>query len=415
MLALSTGTAQASSLLPGVFETSDAVLGTGVGIGDPEGLAIIGDTLYVVDDDNADGGTAALFAIDLNTHITSRIDLGFQGTGSTLSLLDVGTLTPGGVVEFTFIDGAGGLNFAPGDGFIIELDNDIPGATSAPDLTLGTFDAGFTTLLDTDDDSSSLGNGVAPALGGTVNTDGTINIRVSGFPDFDFDGNDDISPTTPHGEAGNFDVFGTILDDSPAGLASRLDDLEGLAASPTSLFLGGEDRAGGAALIVEIDPITGAVLNAFKPDITDPDALTFFDGRLFAGGSDTLSELDPTDGTVLNQSTFSFSDFEIEGLAYDGSALLVGNNIDPESILRVDPDTFAVLGTLGEDLLPITDPVGLAFSETLGIVLSDPDIGTSDFGQIASFQPTAPIPLPAPAWLLLSGLAALALVRRRAA
>ena len=43
-------TAQASLLLPGSFETED-ILATGVSIEDPEGLAVIGDVLWVVDDD----------------------------------------------------------------------------------------------------------------------------------------------------------------------------------------------------------------------------------------------------------------------------------------------------------------------------------------------------------------------------
>jgi len=84
----------------------------------------------------------------------------------------------------------------------------LPG--TGPDTTLGALTQ-TGTVIETDDDSSPLGDGRASALVAVaVNTDGSIRLRVSGFGDFDFDGDDDIFGN-PHAESGPFDLTVTVF------------------------------------------------------------------------------------------------------------------------------------------------------------------------------------------------------------
>lgn len=77
--------------------------------------------------------------------------------------------------------------------FVAVMDNMPPGTSGpVPDVTLGWLEAPFAyTQIDTDDDSSPLGDGLASALSGFVDGSGTIHLGVSGFADFDFDGFED--------------------------------------------------------------------------------------------------------------------------------------------------------------------------------------------------------------------------------
>ena len=82
--------------------------------------------------------------------------------------------------------------------FIAWTNNDVGGPN--PDTMLGTFsDFAFPALIDSDDDSSLLGDGVASALGGVVNPDGVIRLGVTGFSDDTFTG--------AHAEAGPYELF----------------------------------------------------------------------------------------------------------------------------------------------------------------------------------------------------------------
>lgn len=93
-----------------------------------------------------------------------------------------------------------------GDSFSAVIDNDI--SMSNPNTILGTFsDAGFTNPpLDTDDNSSPLGNGFASAISGVVNPNGFIYLGVTGFSNFDFS-----------------DEFGSHTADGPYHLSVILD------------------------------------------------------------------------------------------------------------------------------------------------------------------------------------------------
>ncbi len=103
----------------------------------------------------------------------------------------------GGDVDFFTITNTDISGLAAGDIFIAWTDNDV-GAPFPPDTILGTFaDAGFTTLIDLNDDIDidsfflfdlGVGDGLNSALRGSVNSDGTIRLGVTGFDDFAFDG-----------------------------------------------------------------------------------------------------------------------------------------------------------------------------------------------------------------------------------
>ncbi len=81
-----------------------------------------------------------------------------------------------------------------------------------PDTTLGVFDE-FGAELAEDDDSSILGDGMASGLYRMpINADGSIRLGVSGYEDFDFDGQIDRSGGKPHKQSGQYDLYIDIRD-----------------------------------------------------------------------------------------------------------------------------------------------------------------------------------------------------------
>ncbi|MEM9448896.1 MAG: VPLPA-CTERM sorting domain-containing protein [Cyanobacteria bacterium P01_E01_bin.6] len=108
------------------------------------------------------------------------------------------TMIPGSAESFDLED------LTPEQPFFAWIDNGDLG----PDTVMGLLSE-ENLLLNWDDDSSPVGNGVASALSGVVNPDGTIHLAVSGFPDFEFIGLKD-STAGIHQESGNFDVRVTL-------------------------------------------------------------------------------------------------------------------------------------------------------------------------------------------------------------
>ena len=82
-----------------------------------------------------------------------------------------------------------------------------------PDTTLGIFGSDGS-LLETDDDESFLGDGLASGLYGIeVGPKGFVEWAVSGYPDFDFDGFVDGSPGEPHFQSGAWEGYIDYFDD----------------------------------------------------------------------------------------------------------------------------------------------------------------------------------------------------------
>jgi len=92
-------------------------------------------------------------------------------------------------------------------------------AGSGPDTTLGAFNQSGT-LVEFNDDNSPFGDGTASALYDiAVNSDGSIHLKVSGYPDCDFDGDDDYWDT-PHPESGAYDLYVDVFDSGGSPLAN---------------------------------------------------------------------------------------------------------------------------------------------------------------------------------------------------
>ena len=406
--------AHAGVLLPGSFLTED-ILGSGISIDDPEGLAVIGDVLYVVDDGDSVDWQSTLTSINLNTGSVTQSSLAL---GSAFTSVGTGTLTGGSVSTFSLTSGAGGLTFGAGDEFFLALDN--TSGSGAPNTTMGSFGAGGPLVgppLGVSRWSFVFGDGLGAELLGTVNADGTINIAVSGFPDFNFDGLDDFSGD-PHDQEGDFELFLSV------GPGVRLNDVEGLTAfndpvEGDTLFLGGENT-----VLVQIDPETLEVFNNFDLATTTAGAIDAdidiaglaSDGtNLYVSAGENLWVIDPTDGSLIDQMTFLGLD--IEGLGFDGVNLILGNDASPESVIFVDPNDLSVVATA--DTFPsvpgggIFDPTGVAYSPTLGrIILSDPDLNNLPNFHSGAIG-TVPVAVPAPLALLGAGLVALGWTRRR--
>ncbi len=109
----------------------------------------------------------------------------------THDFTESGTLTVGGVNPHTFSADAG-------QWFAAWVDNGdgLPPWVVDPDL--GSFNAAGG-RVGYDDYSSPVGNGIAPALMGNANPDGSISLKVTGNPDEFFTGN--------HAQSGDYDLY----------------------------------------------------------------------------------------------------------------------------------------------------------------------------------------------------------------
>lgn len=103
-----------------------------------------------------------------------------------------GTLIPGIVPEYTI------SGLTPGLDFRAVIDNTLGYIGYRADTMMGSFDENGT-LLVLDDDGSALGDGLASSISGVVNSDGTVRLKVTGYPDGGFTG--------AHGEFGDFRLF----------------------------------------------------------------------------------------------------------------------------------------------------------------------------------------------------------------
>ena len=110
-----------------------------------------------------------------------------------------------------------------GMSFVAFTNNNISGCATfgfCADLGLGAFNAAGG-LIGADDDSSPLGNGLASAMSGVVNADGSLHLKVSSFNDADFDGVDDGTGNA-HNERGDYGLFVVLGIDDVADLTGLL-------------------------------------------------------------------------------------------------------------------------------------------------------------------------------------------------
>jgi len=137
--------------------------------------------------------------------LTRALNLGFgfdPGTGLSDGFSPAGIRITGASIQAGAPGGGG-----PGGG--------------GPDTTLGLLSepgpGGLPgSIMETDDDSSPFGNGLASLIGGTVGSSGQLSFGVSGFADFDFDGfDDDGLGGEPHDQFGDYSFFVGVGSDDP--------------------------------------------------------------------------------------------------------------------------------------------------------------------------------------------------------
>jgi ELWxxDGT repeat protein len=143
---------------------------------------------------------------------------------------------------------------------------------------------------------------------------------------------------------------------------------------------------GNSSTIYELDPSTGAVLNAIPtPTATDGggDGLAYGNGRMFFStiGSDTIYEIDPSDGETLNQFAGPVTMEGIDALGFSGDKLYALGYGENATIHVLDPDTGATITVL-EPAIPLVG--GLTFAGTRDSLF----VSNSGGGPVPSFGMT---------------------------
>lgn len=163
----------------------------------------------------------------------------------------------------------------------------INNSISGIDTFLGTFDE-FNNPINTNDDSSPFGDGYADALGGTVNTDGSIHFSVTGCCD---------NFTGTHTESGNYDLLVFLGIDSPDDIIGYDGDVD---------FLSITGLTPGTQMIAEI---TSATFDSTLGLFDNTGALVTSDDD---GGNNVFSLLNVVvgDDGILTFAVSGFSDFD---------------------------------------------------------------------------------------------------------
>lgn len=243
---------------------------------------------------------------------------------------------------------------APG---VFAVSDDITGSPApAADTTLGAFDE-FGGLIESDDDNSSYGDGLASALFDIpVNADGSIELAVSGYEDLDFDGIDDFSGFG-HIEEGAYDLFVDIFDSGGSPI-DFIGDSGSLVSGAVDTFSYSDPAWIGGTFTVEIDNLsnfepgdvdfwrfTGLTPGLpFTAEITDGDfdtVLGLFDdttGDLLVedddggvGGLSLLSDVVPASGDIV-LAVSGFDDFGFIGVHTEFGDYTLTVTIIPEPL-----------------------------------------------------------------------------------
>ena len=189
------------------------------------------------------------------------------------------------------------------------------------------------------------------------------------------------------------DSFST---DPYSGSATFASDPEGLAFDGTYLWVAG----GSDGTLDKVNPNTGGLITHFDLNVTTGGAVTDAEGAAWDGANLWISEdenvfkVNPTDGSLLD--TFSFNGLDVEGLGWDGTALLLGDT-DLDLIYRIDPTTGNILEVLGD--LPDA-PDGLAWD---GSTIWFSDENSETIHQITSTVSGEPIVPPTEEILTFTG------------
>ncbi len=183
---------------------------------------------------------------------------------------------------------------------------------------------------------------------------------------------------------------GNMTDVGPIGF----EQVQGLAFDPVSRILYGSDITSNRLLNIDLSTGGGTAVGEFG--FTNVHGLAFDPVRMLLFGTSTNQTPRETTLIVIDTATGRGSSvglvrgggaMQIEGLAFDvESGLLFGTDRANDSLFTIDPATAAA---------SLRGPIG--FSSVFGL----------------SLAPPSPVPLPAAAWLMFSGLGAMGLLARR--
>ncbi|MCP5364228.1 MAG: pre-peptidase C-terminal domain-containing protein [Hyphomicrobiales bacterium] len=239
---------------------------------------------------------------DAETDVNSRFDLRDRFVEPDGVIIDANLRTDGADRDYFEISGLPGGTF-----YEAEVVN------HGLDSVLGRFDRQGN-LIETDDDS---GQGVLSRLAGIVPNDGVLNVAVSGFADFDFNGTDDFYGG-PHGESGAYqlEVRPVLLPRvSETDINSRFQLREPVSA-PQGVIIDANLRADGVDRdYFEVSGLQPGSYFEAEMIATGFDTLL---GRFDANGSLTqsasarLDGLVPADG-ILNLAVSGYPDFDFDG------------------------------------------------------------------------------------------------------
>ena len=307
--------------------------------------------------DYLDGGGGALFAKPPNFSFAME-DL--AGGGMDVDAFDFTGLTPG-------------------ENFVVLTNNFSLG----PDLTLGVFNQAGA-LIDTDDDESPLGNGLASAIHGQVNADGSIHLKISGFNDFDFDGFSDTNAGVGHNQTGAYELFVFLGFTDPADVAIGL-DIAVYSGVFNDYFI--VELGTGGFTITDVNTGDGddgvdTIVNFERVEFSDRTVTTT--GEIING----TASADALDGGLGNDSIFgNVGDDTLKGFAGDDTLEAGGGNDsllggDGDDMLIIMDTIFAFLdGGAGTDTLTVGgggtvnfDFIGVQNSSTINSI-DEFDIG----------------------------------------
>jgi len=268
---------------------------------------------------DAISGTTDEFGI-LHLAVSGFDDFDFDGFGDFEGECDDEVCFEEGDVDFVSFTG---LN--PGEFFLAEI------SSGNFDSVLGLFDNSGVLRADNDDG----GDGLLSVLGGLVPADGTVNLAVSGFADFFFEGF--------HGESGDY-----TLDITAAPLGEEGISFEDFVILPTDI-----DESGGF-VFDDVEVIDG------MPILLDPHIAIGYAYAIDGGGI--------TFGSVQLPALISDTEFLLSFLDETGALveflLSAGDVFDFTTVIAGGVTEFQVNGIDIAEMLDSTNPIAFVTAVT---------------------------------------------------